>query len=133
MLKSPQPISVLFRAVGLVFPLAPSGAQKAIELFAQFEKFGSVLLHRNARAELLNAFTFRLVHASGSIAARGRWSMFGVERRWRIPSFKLGFKTPEARLLSLPSFGSYGRRRKHFSEASDVLAEKIPELPVNLF
>lgn len=52
-----------------------------VQLFTEFEKLVSVLLHRDARAELLNAFTLSLVHADGSIAASAISSMFDVERK----------------------------------------------------
>jgi hypothetical protein len=65
-------MSLPFRAVGLVFQPPAPGTQKAIELFAKFEKSVSILLHRNAGAKFLDAFTFGIVHASGSIAASGR-------------------------------------------------------------
>jgi hypothetical protein len=40
-----------------------SGTQKTVELFAKLKKLTSILLHRDAGAEFLNAFTEGLVHA----------------------------------------------------------------------
>jgi ABC-2 type transport system permease protein len=52
-----------------------------VQLLTEFEKLVSVLLYRYARAEVLNAFTFGLVHAPESIAASAILSMFDVERK----------------------------------------------------
>jgi hypothetical protein len=40
-----------------------SGTQETVELFAKFKKLAAVLLHRDAGAEFLNAFTEGRVHA----------------------------------------------------------------------
>jgi hypothetical protein len=47
----------------LWFRFSISGTQETVELFAKFEKLASVLLHRDAGAEFLNAFTEGLAHA----------------------------------------------------------------------
>jgi len=40
-----------------------SGTQKTVELFAKLKELTSILLHRDAGAEFLNAFTESRVHA----------------------------------------------------------------------
>jgi hypothetical protein len=47
----------------LWFWFLSSGTQETVELFAKFKKLAAVLLHRDAGAEFLNAFTEGLVHA----------------------------------------------------------------------
>jgi hypothetical protein len=88
-----------------------------VQLLTEFEKLVSVLLYRYARAKVLNAFTFGLVHAPESIAASAILSMFDVERKskfctgpmvqqdsaitvqqYRLPSISLRFESVEVRL-----------------------------------
>ena len=50
---------------------AVSRTQEAVELFAELEKFVSIVLVRYAGAELLNAFTEGGVHARAVLQRRG--------------------------------------------------------------
>lgn len=85
-----------------------------VQLFTEFEKFVSVLLHRDARAELLNAFTFSLVHAA-EVSQRARYrvcsmsnanrnsALVSLVQESQLPSISLRFESPKVRL---PASGS---------------------------